>query len=362
MPKKASEPKKSKTVPEGTLRISSKELNVYEKTKSGWEKSDKQFPNAMHVIDLFKAHDNFDILTDKKNPKWLKGQVSPEGKLQGARINVLPDGRQLDKAFSLFAEELTIHDATTNDHWDVLYRNPGGTYSYVYTLEKDAKTRSKKYQAVGEFERVYPILIENVRKALFDENDDMAVPMYTLLKTLMRIGNEIYFKAHGHKGLTTLKKKDVTIRGKHVTFKYLAKNGVPSTTTRKFPGIYVDRLSKRLSKIKMSDFVFANTETGHPLSESAFKHAFARYCGEEFYPHIVRSYYGTKRAEDFLKNNNEATKKEVRRFFLSVADKLNHKRFVKKKGIWTESWTVTVNHYIRPELVEKIKKLSESNL
>ncbi len=350
--------KKSKPIPEGTLRISAKDLTVHEKTKSGWKISNKRFPNAMHVIELFKAHDNFDVLVDKKNPRWLKGQLSPEGKTQGARINILPDERQLDKAFSLFAEELTVHDATTNDHWDILYKNPGGTYSYVYTLEKDAKTRNKKYQAVKEFERVYPKLVKNVRKSLLDEEDDMAVPMYTLLKTLMRIGNKIYFRTHGHKGLTTLKKKDITIKGKHVTFNYLAKSGVPVSMTRKFPRIYVERLDKRLKGIKQSDFVFANPKTGHPLNETVFKHAFKKYCGEEFYPHIVRSYYGTKRAEDFLYNNKEATKKEIRRFFLSVADRLNHKRFVKKKGEWTESWTVTANHYIRPELVEKIKNLS----
>jgi len=128
--------KKLKPVIEGTFRIKSKDLGVYEKTRGSWKKSSRLFPEAMRVIELFVAHDNLEYLIDKKCLKFLKGQLSVDGKVQGARIDVLPDGRKLDKAYSLFAEHLTIHDETSNDHWDVLYRNPCGNYSYVYTIEK----------------------------------------------------------------------------------------------------------------------------------------------------------------------------------------------------------------------------------
>ena len=51
--------------------------------------------------------------------------------------------------------------------------------------------------------------------------------MYTLLKTRMRIGNEIYYRTNGHKVLTTLKKRDITINGEKVKFEYIGKDGVP---------------------------------------------------------------------------------------------------------------------------------------
>ena len=135
--------KKPKEIAPGTLRIKVDGLGVYEKTKKVWRKSFREFPKSLLVINLYKANNNFDILIDKKNPTFLKGQLSANGVAQGARIKFLPNTKELDKAFSLFAPELTIHDERSNHHWDVLYKNPGGTYSYLYTLQKKQKFVTK---------------------------------------------------------------------------------------------------------------------------------------------------------------------------------------------------------------------------
>ena len=80
-----------------------------------------------------------------------------------------------------------------------------------------------------------------------------------------------------------------------------------------------------------------------------------KYCGKEFYPHIVRSYYATRKARRFLKTNKVFKKVDVQRLFISIARKLGHKRYMKNDGIWKECYNVTINHYIQPALVEKIK-------
>lgn len=349
---------KAKPVFPGTLRIDSKGLKVYVKTASSWKESPARLPEAMHVIRLFRAHNMFDFLIDRKNPRFLKGQLSPDGKCQGARINILPDGRKLDKAYSLFARQLTIHDESSNTHWDVLYQNPGGTYSYVYTLEKRERAVREKYAEVGDFERLYPMLERNALLALKDDSDAMAVPMFTLLRTRMRIGNEIYFKAHGHKGLATLKKGDISIKGNSVTFNYLSKGGVPVRTTEEFPRLYIDRLRKLLRDTGPSSFIFSSG-SGRPLSDAHFKEAFRRYCGREFYPHIVRSYHATRKAKDFLATHRKATRKEIRELFTMIAEDLGHKRFSKKEQEWKDSYTVTIHSYIQPEILEKVQALVE---
>ena len=358
---KSKKPKKAaaKAVQPGTIRIRTRDLRAWEKTGGGWRLSKKEFPDAMHVIELFKAHGAISSLTDAKEPSFLKGQFSPDGKCQGARINILPDGRKLDKAYSLFAEHLTVHDESSNTHWDVIYRNPCGKYAYVYALEKKQKSVKRKYREVDEFARLYPTLEANVTKALYDKEDHMAMPMYTLLKTYMRVGNEIYYRAHGHKGLTTLKKKDITISGNKVTFSFLSKGGVPREVMEAFPAVYVSRLKSMLEPLGPSSFVFVNEETGHPLDDKHFKKAFERYCGKEFYPHIVRSYYATQKAREFLEAHRKATKKEIRELYLSIASKLGHKRFVKKDNEWKESYNVTIHHYIRPEVLGRINAIAE---
>ncbi len=343
-----------KEVSRGTIRIAVKDFLPYEKTASSWKKSKKQFPEALEVIKLFKAYKSFKVLIDTKEPRFLKGQLSKDGQIQGARICQLPNGKMLDKAFSLFSKELTIHDQDSDDHWDILFKNKGGTYAYGYTLDKKERNRSLKYQKVREFEKVYRKLSHRVSLALRDTNDLLALPMYTLLKTRMRIGNEIYYRVNKHKGLTTLKKKDITVSRNNVTFNYIGKDGVPSRIEQHFPGSYVNRMRKHLASLKPNDFVFSS-KNGRPLRDEQFKKAFKRYCGKEFFPHIIRSHHATMRVKEFLKGKRTINKEEMKSLFLSVASDLGHKRFVKKERAWKDSYTVTLNHYIEPALVEQVK-------
>ncbi len=339
----------------GTIRIMTSDLKSYEKTESSWKESSRIFPEAMLIIKLFEKSGKFSHLIDKKNPEFLKGQLAPDGMTQGARINILPNGKELNKAFSLFAPHLMIHDENAKHHWDMIYKNPGGTYSYLYTKEKIKQFGEKKYQIVEEFKKYYPKLKARVYAALKNENDHFAVPMYTLLKTYMRVGNEIYYKLRRHKGLTTMKKNDITIKDKRVSFRYIGKGGVPTSITNTFPKVYIDRLRNLLERTDDSSFIFASGNTGHPINEEHFKAAFKKYCGREFYPHIVRSFYATNRVQDFLATHESLDKKEVHKLFYSIAEKLGHKRFIKKEHVWRESYTVTINHYVQPEVLEKLR-------
>ena len=348
-------PESTQETPVGTLRIRADNLRVYEKANKFWRKSYREFPSASFVVNLYRANDTFDSLIDKKDSMFLKGQVSPEGTPGGARIKFLPNGKELDKAFSLFAPQLTIHDERSNHHWNVIYKNPGGTFSYLYTLEKKRKFITEKYRVVKEFGKYYPKLERNTYKALENENDHLAVPMCTLLKTCMRVGNETYYKINHHQGLRTLKKRDITIKGKDAIFDYVGKDGVPTYIRSAFPDIYIKRLKKILHSIDDLEFVFTNRSTGGPIQDVQFKDAFKRYCGKEFYPHIVRSYYATVKAREFLEKFKSPTKEDVRKLFFSIAGKLGHKSFVRNDGTWKDSYSVTINHYIQPDLVKKIK-------
>ena len=349
-------PKKSSKILPGTIRIRASDSKVYEKTKTSWKKSPRLFPEAALIIKLFKKNRRFNVLIDKNHPEFLKGQLAPNGMNQGARIDILPNGKKLSKAFSLFVPNLMIHDENSKHHWDVIYKNPGGSYSYLYTMDKIKKFKKKKYQTVKEFEKYYPKLKTRAYEALKNKEDHLALPMYTLLKTYMRIGNEIYYKLRRHKGLSTMKKKDIRIDGRKICFCYIGKGGVPTNTTDIFPKVYVDRLKALLNRTDKSSFIFTYGNTGRPIKEEHFKMAFKKYCGREFYPHIVRSFYATSRVKKFLAERKPIEKKNVHDLFYSIAEKLGHKRFVKKKRAWRENYTVTINHYIQPEILEKVKK------
>ncbi len=341
---------------QGIIRLGSRDLRPKAITRSGCRNSKAELPNAVYAARLFRAHRNLKAIIDKKDPRFLKGQLMPEGLCRGARINTLPDGQVLDKAYSLFAKGLTIHDESSHDHWDVMFQNPGGTYSYAYTLEKRDAHRKRKYRTVDLFDRHYPKLKRNITRALKDYDDYLVLPMYTLLKTYMRVGNETYYRAHGHKGLTTLKKKDIRIEGDRIIFSYLSKGGVPRTIIERFPQGYIDRLRKIMKTLSKDSFVFTSPH-GKPLSDQHFKEAFRRYCGKEFYPHIVRSHYATTKAKEFLRSHKKAGKAEVNMLFAEIAEKLGHRKFDRKSGEWKESHSITINYYIQPEILEKVRAL-----
>jgi len=331
-----------------------KDLKIYESLNGKtWKKSCIKFPEAIEVIKLFKQHKRFNELIDKKNPEFLKGQFFKR-KPQGARINILPNGKKLDKAFSLFSPKLTINDEDSFCHWDVIYQNPNKQLAYVYTIEKDIKSKKEKYNRVEKFKKILPILRKNLEKNIGKEN--IVIPMIILLKTCMRVGNEIYYKKNNHKGLTTLKKKDISIKGKFITFDYIAKDGVPQKITEEFSLKLISEFKKLLKLKKQNDFVFTS-RNNHPYKDTEFKTAFKKFCGKEFYPHIVRSYYATNKVNEFIIKNKHPTKEQIKELYINIAEKLGHKKFSKKKNCWEDSYQVTIAHYIRPELVTKINSI-----
>ena len=332
-------------------KIKTENCTVYEMTPKTCRKSKKQFPEAIHVIELFKAHKKLDLIIDSKDKRFFKGGFF-EDKPVGARINCLPDGQELDKMYSLFAPKLTIHDEKSNSHWDAIFQNPSRKMAYVYTLKKDKLSKENKYKKVEDFEKCLPRLRRNLISAIND--DDIVLPMMILLKTKMRVGNEIYYIHNSHKGLTTLMKKDIKISKNKVVFTFVGKDGVPQKITETFPEVIIQKLQKLLKSKKSNEFLFTNS-SGHPIKDTAFESAFKKYCGQKFYPHIVRSHYATEITMKFIKKNPNPSKEEVRKFYLSVADKLGHKKFTKKNG-WQDSYQVTLHHYINPILVEKITR------
>lgn len=351
---------KKKDVPIGTIRIRAKDIQPLIKTKSSWKKENSfDIENLKIIVKMFKAHKKFKELIDSKDNRFLKGCLLPNKKISGQRINILPNGEKLDRAYSLFAPNLTVHDQKNNIHWDVIFQNPNGKYAYLYTLKKKKKSEKIKYNKVNEFKNYLPKLKKNLLKAL-KNGELIALPMYTLLKTYIRVGNETYYKTNGHKGLTTLTKKDISLNGKKVIFEFIGKDGVPQKTENKFPETYIIQLNNRIRPLKKEHFVFTD-EKGRPLRDVHFEKAFEKYCGEKFYPHIVRSYYATNKVEEFLQKNPCPTKEQIINLYTEIAEKLGHKKFSKKENIWKPHHTVTVAHYIAPELVERVNEIVVKN-
>jgi integrase len=334
-----------------TYRID-KNLYVLEsQNESSWKPSEKEFSHAIKIATIFKDNENFSLLVDGKNPRFLKGKFK-NGPV-GGKLTVLPDGTKITKSYSLFSPKLHVHDESSHGHWDIIFQNPNGKFAYIYSEEKEAMSKQEKYKKVEIFDSILPKLRRTLNSNISKER--ILLPIFLLLETKMRIGSEQYYKKNGHRGLTTLKKKDISIKNNKATFEFPSKDGVPQKITKTLPKEVIVLLKKLLNKKKKEDFIFTNKK-GHIFKDTDFMKAFKKYSGTEFYPHIVRSHYATKEAENFLKTNKKPTKEQTKKFCKFIAGELGHKKYSKKKDRWQESHEVTLHYYVRPDLSEKIIK------
>ena len=111
-------------------------------------------------------------------------------------------------------------------------------------------------------------------------------------------------------------------------------------------------LRKILSTKKIDDFVFAGS-SGKPLHSADFSSILFQITQEHFYPHIIRSHHADSKCLKFLDGESEIEDPE--KLFLDIAKDLGHKKYNRKKEVWEISPNITIQNYIYPGYVEKIR-------
>lgn len=340
----------------GTKRIKSQDLKQYIKTNSDWIIADNVPKCTQKAITNYLKTNKISLLIDEITTEFLKGHLNPEGKISGKRIKTLPNGKNLARGgFSIFAKNLKFNlDGKTS--WDVCYENSSRLKTYLYTEEKIDLEKKRKAKIVDEFSKFYNEITKRLEKDIKTKNKTEYLALYTLLKTLIRVGNLEHYNHTKHKGLTTLQKKDIKINKNKVTFQFIGKDAVPQNIQKEFPPFYITQLKKLLKSKKPNDFVFTDKKD-KPIHSITFTDILYSYTKKHFYPHIIRSFYADTECKQFLKHNKKANKKQIEQKFLEIACNLGHKKYNKKKNEWEICYKVTINNYIRPEYTEKMKKL-----
>jgi len=333
----------------GTKRINYASLKLCIKTSTSWDFLDELSEDLNSIISKYSKNKTLHHLIDEKHPEFLKGSLSPENKISGERIKLLPEGTQIARAgFSIFAKNLRFNN-DPNHEWDVCYENTSGLKTYLYSEEKIHLEQEKKFKLVQKFSENYDKIISNVENNL-EKIEYLA--LYTLLKTFIRVGNYDYYLKNSHKGLTTLLKRDISVEGDKILFDFIGKDGVPHHIKKEFSEEYIVKLKKVLSSRKEDEFMFTGIK-GKPLHSEDFSSIFFNITQEHFYPHIIRSHHADSKCLDFLEGKIEIQDPE--KLIFQIAKDLGHKKYNKKKEQWEISPTITIKNYIYPEYVKKIR-------
>ena len=118
-------------------------------------------------------------------------------------------------------------------HIQATGRDQKGRKQYIYHEMWSILTSESKFGGLVSFGESLPDVRKRVRKDLarrkLDRDKVLAVVIYILDKTFMRVGSERYSKLNDSYGLTTLMSRHVKVSGGTVEFSYSAKGGKERT-------------------------------------------------------------------------------------------------------------------------------------
>jgi DNA topoisomerase-1 len=118
-------------------------------------------------------------------------------------------------------------------HLQATGRDAAGRKQYRYHPSWTTVRDSTKYHRMLAFARALPTIRRTTardwQRPARSRTRVLATVVQLLERTHIRIGNEAYVRANGSHGLTTLRDRHVTIRGRHLHFQFRAKSGVYQT-------------------------------------------------------------------------------------------------------------------------------------
>ncbi len=184
-----------------------------------------------------------------------------------------------------------------NGHLQATGRDARGRKQYRYHAGWRMVRDAAKYEKLADFADKLPALRRAVNADLklpgLPRRKVLAAVVRLLQRSLIRVGNEEYSRANGSYGLTTLRNRHVSVRGKRIEFSFRGKSG-------KFHTIKLD--DERLARVVRNCqelpgqklFGFQNDEGGVEEIDSHEVNEYIRaIAGEEFSAKYFRTWAGT---------------------------------------------------------------------
>ncbi len=117
-----------------------------------------------------------------------------------------------------------------NGHLQATGRDARGRKQYRYHPQWRSQRDADKFQHLQAFAQALPRLRRRVTQALarpeLSREQLLAAVVHLLDTTLARIGNDAYARDNGSYGLTTLRKRHLSVRGARLHFSFQGKSGV----------------------------------------------------------------------------------------------------------------------------------------
>jgi DNA topoisomerase-1 len=234
-------------------------------------------------------------------------------------------------------------------HIQATARDARGRKQYRYHPQyREARDRSK-FRRMLEFSEVLPRLRERIERDLRAETLSrrqlLATVVRLLDRTLIRVGNDEYARENRSYGLTTLRRRHVTVDGTMLRFSFRGKSGVEHTIAVADPRLA--KIVQRCQELPGQElFQYVDAKGRRQLVTSDDINAYLReVSGRDISAKDFRTWGGTMLAGVELRRMGEAaSRRETERNIIAaidaVAERLGNTRAVCRK------------YYVHPALLE----------
>ena len=116
-------------------------------------------------------------------------------------------------------------------HIQVTARDARGRKQYRYHPRYRSVRDETKFGRMIAFSEILPLIRERVERDIaqkeLSRDRVLATVVWLLERTLIRVGNDEYARDNGSFGLTTLRRRHVTVSGHRLRFEFRGKSGIP---------------------------------------------------------------------------------------------------------------------------------------
>jgi len=232
-------------------------------------------------------------------------------------------------------------------------RDASGKKQYIYSQKHIATQHAAKFDRTVQFALKLPTIRRRVKRDLrrrkFDKDKILACTVSLMDKTYLRVGNEKYAKKNASYGLTTLRRKHVSVQNDRIIFDFIGKSGKRQHTEAQ--DIEIAKIIKKLDQLPGYEiFRYYNENNQLVDLKSGDVNEYIRdSMGSDFSAKDFRTWAGTMVASLELANRerpNTATarKKVITETVKKVASELGNTPAVARAS------------YIDPYLFEQFEK------
>lgn len=227
-----------------------------------------------------------------------------------------------------------------NGHLQATGRDARGRKQYRYHRRWREVRDESKYDRVADFLGALPRIRKRVRRDLarsgLPREKVLAAVVRLLETTCMRVGNEAYARDNESYGLTTLRERQVSVRGSRLRFEFRGKSGVEHRIEVADPRLA--RIVRHMQDLPGEELFCYLDEAGETRSvESTDVNAYLREAaGDAFTSKDFRTWAGTQLAARALKaigpaNSQTEARRNIVQAVEEVARQLGNTKAVCRK-------------------------------